>query len=243
MTSKPPTALEARVERAASAALEAQRFVSPIDVLAGIGWLQPVHIDEWRHGRLPTLEAALSVSPPKIDHALRVFRAWAERAQLVPSEAAYVARHVSRATLRFTESGDPELERAYRTHWMSPALGDRERARIEAKASAVPELVAIESRRDWKCHRCAGTGPWLVMEPQGPACLRCLGFGDLAWLPSGDAAVTRRARASSERHLVVMRWQRSTKRYQRVGTLVEPGVLRSMGILSPSPDSPDDEPG
>jgi hypothetical protein len=40
--------LEQRVTRAAEAALAEQRFVSAIDVLLGLGWLAPSHLDQWR---------------------------------------------------------------------------------------------------------------------------------------------------------------------------------------------------
>jgi hypothetical protein len=43
--------LEQRVTRAAEAALAEQRFVSAIDVLLGLGWLAPSHLDQWRQGR------------------------------------------------------------------------------------------------------------------------------------------------------------------------------------------------
>jgi hypothetical protein len=65
----------------------------------------------------------------------------------------------------------------------------------------------------------------LVMEKGGPLCLRCAGLDDLLFLASGDAALTRRARAKSERSAVVVRWSRTRKRYERQGLLVEPQAL------------------
>ncbi len=225
MSTPTSSSIEARVARAAAAALDAQEYVSPIDVLLHLGWLAQARLDEWRHGRLPFLEAGIQVSPSKLAHAMRLLREWAAAAALTPSDADYVSRSVARTPLRFSESGDAELERSYRTHWLSPTLSDRKRKKIEAKASAPPELVAIDARKKWSCHRCGGTGGFFVMETPGPACLTCLGFGDLVWLPSGDAQVTRKARAASARTLVVVRWSPSNKRYQRIGALVEPRAL------------------
>jgi hypothetical protein len=219
------TKLEHRVARAAGAALERQEYVTAIDVLIGLGWLASVRVDDWRHRRIPFLEAAVQTNLSKISAAMRVFRAWASAAGLRPSETSYVARSSGREPLQFSRSNDPAIERAYRTHWISPALTERKRARLEAKASAPPELVAVEPHGEWTCHRCAGSGAWLVMEASGPACLTCLGLGDLVWLPAGDATTTRAARRASPRNLVVVRWSRTHKRYQRIGLLVEPAAL------------------
>lgn len=219
------TKLEARVAAAAAAALARQDYVTALDVLTGLGWLAPVRVDDWRHRRIPFLEAGVQAGLPKIAAAMRVFRAWATSAGLRPSETAYVARSVGREPLQFSKSGEPAIERGYRTHWISPALSERKRARLAAKAAAPPELVAVEPHGAWTCHRCAGTGTWLVMEAAGPACLACLGFGDLVWLPAGDATATRAARRTSPRNLVVVCWSRSRKRYERIGLLVEPAAL------------------
>lgn len=50
-------ALEQRVERVAEAALAEQRYVSAIDLLLGLGWPAPLHLDEWRQGRVHAARA------------------------------------------------------------------------------------------------------------------------------------------------------------------------------------------
>jgi len=47
----------------------------------------------------------------------------------------------------------------------------------------------------------------------------------LAFLPAGDAALTRRATKASGLSAVVVRWSRSRKRYERQGVLVEDHAL------------------
>jgi hypothetical protein len=47
----------------------------------------------------------------------------------------------------------------------------------------------------------------------------------LIFLPSGDAALTRRARKYSTLAAVVLRWSRARKRYERQGLLVEAEAL------------------
>jgi hypothetical protein len=77
------------------------------------------------------------------------------------------------------------------------------------------------------CHRCDGHGggDLLIMEPPGPACLRCAGLDDLEFLPSGDALLSRRAKANSTRFAVVVRFSRTRRRYERQGLLVEAQAL------------------
>jgi hypothetical protein len=59
------------------------------------------------------------------------------------------------------------------------------------------------------------------MEDVGPLCADCADLGHLVFLPSGDAALTRRAKRISGLSAVVVRWSRARKRYERQGILVE----------------------
>jgi hypothetical protein len=65
--------LDRRVVRAAEAALAERKFVSSIDVLVGLGWLEPRRVDEWRQGRVPYLEAVVIASLGKISTAIKCF--------------------------------------------------------------------------------------------------------------------------------------------------------------------------
>lgn len=224
---------------AAEAALARQQYASTVDVLLGIGWLPSANLFEWRTGRVPYLEGALQVSPVKLSRAMLSFRSWAERRGLRPSETAYVARTPNRPVLRFSKSGAPDIERAYRTHWVSPDLSERKRRRLDERASHPPDLVVIQPlNQEWKCHRCGGIGGFLVMESAGPACLRCVGLDHLVLLPSGDSALTRRASARSKTKAVVVRFSRARKRYERQGLLVEPGALREAEVELAAERSP-----
>jgi len=215
-----------RVTKAAEEALAAKGYVSPIDVLLGIRWLDPGMEKRWRQGQIICLEAAIQTNLPRISEAMKLFRAWAKEKSLRPSETAYVARTPQRQALRFSRYGDPKIEASYRTHWVSPELSEKKRERLAAKASQPPELVVIQPlNEEWKCHRCAGTGGLLIMEQPGPVCLRCAGLDDLDFLGSGNALLTRRAKAKSARSAVVVRFSRARRRYERQGLLVEPQAL------------------
>ena len=215
-----------RVVKAAEASLAAQHYVSPVDVLVGIGWLDPGAEKRWRQGQIDCLEGAVQTNLPRISEAMKLFRSWASDKGLLASETDYVARTPQRGRLRFSRSGNPMIERLYRTHWVSPALPEKKRERLAEKASRAPDLVVIRPlNNEWTCHRCSGTGDLLVMENPGPACVRCVGLGDLEFLPAGDALLTRRAKAKSARSAVVVRFSKSRRRYERQGLLVEPAAL------------------
>lgn len=79
----------------------------------------------------------------------------------------------------------------------------------------------IWSVKDWTCTSCGDTGELLFMESAGPLCLDCSDLEHLLFLPSGDAALTRRAKKASRLSAVVVRWSRSRKRYERQGILAE----------------------
>jgi hypothetical protein len=87
-------------------------------------------------------------------------------------------------------------------------------------------LVVISARRPWTCSVCGLEGEgWLTMEDSGPVCLGCADMAHLVFLPSGEAALTRRARANSGLSAVVVRFSPARKRYERQGTLVEERAL------------------
>jgi len=220
------SSLADRVTQAAEAALAAQGYVSPIDVLVGLRWIDGGTVKRWQTGQVDCLDGAIQTNPSRIAEAMTLFRSWAEQKGLLASETQYVAPSPQRQELRFSRSGDAATEARYRTHWVSPALPERKRECLAAQASKPPELVAIRPLNDaWKCHRCGSTGNLLVMENAGPACLRCVGLDDLEFLPAGDALLTRRVRAKSARFAVVVRFSRSRERYERQGLLVEPQAL------------------
>ena len=220
--------LEERVAQAAASALEAQKYVSPLDVLLRIRWLDPNSAQRWRLGQAECLEAVMQVGPERVAEAMRLLATWAHDKGLAATEAEYVARTPARPPLRFSRSGDETTERRYRMHWVAADLTEKQRQRLTAKASRAAELVVIEPlQQDWACHRCGGSGELLIMEGEGPACLACAGLGDLEFLPAGNALLTRRAKAKSARHAVVVRFSKTRRRYERQGALVEPQALHA----------------
>jgi hypothetical protein len=218
--------LERRVVEVAEAALAEKLFVSPIDVLMGISWLPPSHVDRWRQGRVPCLENAVSTNLSKLSTAMGVLRRWAVHRGLTPRETGYVTSTRDRRPLRFSVSGKDAIERAYRTHWVSPELGEKKRERLAERQSRPPDLVAIQALNDWTCSLCEGRGgDLLLMEQTGPVCLTCADMDHLVFLAAGDATLSRRAKKASGLSAVVVRFSRARKRYERQGILVEEAAL------------------
>lgn len=219
--------LEQRVVQAAETALAERKFVSAIDILVGVGWLPPNAVDRWRQGRVDYLERAVNANLSKVSTAMACFRRWARDRDLQPSETAYVTRTTDRRRLRFSKSGTPDIESAYRTHWVSKELSEAKRSRLAEQQSRPPELVVISALGSWTCTECAEQfrRDLLIMEDAGPRCLRCTGLDHLAFLGAGDAKLTRRAKKLSGQTAVVVRFSRARHRYERQGLLVEEEAL------------------
>lgn len=92
-----------------------------------------------------------------------------------------------------------------------------------------PNFKAFISTRDSHCDECGeglGRGAWITLvADKGAVYLTCADLNHLVFLPSGDAALTRRARKHSTLTAVVLKWSRARKRYERQGLLVEPSAL------------------
>jgi hypothetical protein len=87
------------------------------------------------------------------------------------------------------------------------------------------ELEVFISNRDSICDDCGeelGRKAWITLvRDKGALCLSCADLDHLLFLPSGDAALTRRARKYSVLSAVVLRWSQARKQYERQGLLVE----------------------
>ena len=90
------------------------------------------------------------------------------------------------------------------------------------------EIVVFSILRDSACAECGeelGKGQFLRKERDRPLCLSCADLDRLVFLPSGDAALTRRASKHSKLRAVVVRFSRARGRYERQGVLVDEQAL------------------
>lgn len=95
--------------------------------------------------------------------------------------------------------------------------------------SKTTDLKVFISTRNSSCEECGdslGRKAWIMLAgDRGALCLACADLDHLVFLPSGDAALTRRARKHSTLSAVVLKWSRPRKRYERQGILAEEKAL------------------
>ena len=91
------------------------------------------------------------------------------------------------------------------------------------------EIIVFIASRESTCAECGEElGPRslsTLAKDSGALCLECADLGHLVFLPSGIAALTRRAKKNSKLHAVVLKRSRRRKRYERQGLLVEKNAL------------------
>ncbi len=91
------------------------------------------------------------------------------------------------------------------------------------------DLKVFISHRESSCAECGenlGHHAWITLDrKRGALCLSCADLDHLVFLPSGDTALTMRARKHSVLSAVVLKWSRARKRYERQGLLVEEQAL------------------
>jgi len=203
--------LETRVARIAEELLAERRYIRPVDVLVGLGWLAQPNVDRWVPGRVPSLDRCVQVDSAKVLAAFAALQHWAEDRGLKPSEADY-------QDLQFSADSSSEADRGYRTHWGSTDIPG---PIVDRPPRRPQRIIVISPHRAWTCASCGDTGDFLRMDKAGALCLDCADLGHLEFLPSGDAALTRRATKASRLSAVVVRWSTRRNRYERQGILAE----------------------
>lgn len=206
--------VKARVERVAQAVLNERGAVRAVDVLVGLGWLTQPNVERWERGRVPSLDRCVQVSAAKVIEAAEALRHWAEERGLEQREGQY-------GDLMFTAEGDPGVEDVYRRHWATPGHVEPEPPRLRR----FRDISVISADHAWECTSCREGGDFFLKGSKGAVCLDCADLGHLEFLPSGDAALTRRAKKASRLSAVVVRWSRRRYRYERQGILAEPAAI------------------
>jgi hypothetical protein len=140
---------------------------------------------------------------------------------------AYETRHTEAMTTP-AQSHPSRGDDCLRNRVMRTAEAALPEQRLQDKLEHAPQVVVFQVIRDSQCSECGAEIPQnslLLMEASQPLCMTCAGLGEFEFLPAGDTALTRRASKYSSRTVVVVRFSRSRKRYERQGILVEPKAI------------------
>jgi len=216
--------LRQRVIQAAERVLDVKGYVSPIELLKQMGFLASAHVRMWEKGVHESLFPHIQCGAKKLTKTFALFEEWVGESDLVPVEAAFrgSARDQSH-DLKVTADADPEMERFFRIYYAPANITPRKLEALKKKLNKPPDLVVFMTVSEaLNCEECGAEltrGDFLFREKQKSLCLRCADLDHLEFLPSGDAAMSRRSKKYSPLSAVVVQFNRRHKRYERRGIL------------------------
>jgi len=125
-------ALQNRVYSAMYNLIKDKGVAAPVDVLLSLSVLSKSDYENWRVGRVDFLERVCKVNLRKLSFINHEIRAYAARHNLKPSWTDYRKWGKGENTrLRFSKSGEDNIERQYATHYVSQTKVDEAKKRKE----------------------------------------------------------------------------------------------------------------
>ena len=101
--------------------LREKGFIAPVELFIRMDLLSPESAEDWRRGRISYLERVIRCNLSKASRILRILRMHAHDLDLKPSLTVYKRwTKGSRPLLRFSKTGDHNIEEAYARHFVSP---------------------------------------------------------------------------------------------------------------------------
>jgi hypothetical protein len=141
--------LEQSALRAADRCLKAKGHISMVDVLMEMGKLSRQDYERWRLRQVPYLERVLQGNLAQLNAVLRAVQGNSANGHMKASWTAYMSwGKGKRQPLRFSKSGDPNLERAYATHYLLPKAAPATNQPLGPAdaAGAANEVVGIRTQ-------------------------------------------------------------------------------------------------
>ena len=126
-----------RVVRAIGKILARTDVVFPSDILIEMGNLSNKNYESWRKGQVPYLERVFEGSLSKANRILRIIGFHVHDLNMVPRQTVYRQwGKGKKRILRFSKSGDPNIEKAYSRHYSWNQSPQKKRIAIN---NALPE--------------------------------------------------------------------------------------------------------
>jgi len=104
--------------RVTSALLHEKGYIAPVDVFLRLGYLTQADYERWRRGQIPVLERVIQINLTRITCLMQTLRRHSLQGHLRPSltvSTSWESR--ARRRLRFSVSGQAQIEAAYATHY------------------------------------------------------------------------------------------------------------------------------
>ena len=121
-----------RVVRAVATILARADVVAPVDVLLEMGNLTPKHHEAWSRGHVPSLERVFAGSLSKANRILRLIGFHVHDLNMLPRRTVYHQwGQGNNRLLRFSKSGNEDIEDAYSTHYVWHRSQEKKRQVIE----------------------------------------------------------------------------------------------------------------
>ena len=120
--------LKKKVNSAMYTLIKENGIASPAEVLISVGVLSKEDYERWRRGEVDYLERVCKINLSKLSTINSEIRAFARKCDLKPSRTFYKkwksvkgkgSSNVNPAKLRFSKSGNENIEQQYSTHYIS----------------------------------------------------------------------------------------------------------------------------
>src|SRR6202022_893140 len=140
-----------RIVKAVEGLLREKGFVAPLELFVRMDLLSPETGGDWRRGRIPYLERVIRCNLSKASRILRILRMHAHDLDLKPSLTVYKRwTKGSRPLLRFSKTGDHNIEDAYARHFVSPRKGSLDQERRDLLVDSTGTHTTGSTRREIK---------------------------------------------------------------------------------------------
>jgi len=127
-----------KVVRATARLLKTSDEIAPVAILIQLGNLEQKAYEAWCRCQVPYLERVFQGSLSKANRILRILGFHAHDLNMVPSPHTYRSREKNTA-LRFSKSGDSNLEKSYARHFRWNQSPEKKQLMIETTLSEQEE--------------------------------------------------------------------------------------------------------
>src|SRR5690554_934516 len=115
------TKLREKVRVKAGTLLYEKGYISPVDLLMKLEYINQKSYKDWRHKSVPNLERVCKTNLSKLSTIMKELKKYAKENNLRSSWTAYNKWGKGKnIKLQFSKSGNNNIEKAYATHYLKP---------------------------------------------------------------------------------------------------------------------------